>query len=205
MSVCPLNLRHIVGEKLSSEELVAKIRKNSDYYHRYGGGITFSGGEPLMQADFLMEVLTEIQDLHCAIETSGYCEAKKFKEVISYMDYVMMDLKLMDPVKHRKYTGLDNSTILNNAKILFEGETPFVIRIPVIPGVNDNEENYRETAKWIAGAKHLVKVELLVYHKTAGAKYAMIGKEYKPRFDTEHKVWISQKIFEEFGIRSEVL
>ena len=203
--VCPLNLRRIVGEKLTSEELVAKIRKNSDYYRRYGGGVTFSGGEPLMQAEFLLEVLTEIADLHCALETSGYCEAEKFKAVISHMDYVMMDLKLMNPSKHRKYTGVHNSAILQNARILCEGEIPFIIRIPVIPGVNDNEENYRETARWIAGAKYLVKVELLPYHKTAGAKYAMVGKEYKPGFDTEQKVWISQKVFEEYGIRSEVL
>lgn len=203
--VCPLNVRRIVGEELTSDELVARVRRNSGYYHRYGGGVTFSGGEPLMQADFLLEVLEEIEDLHSAVETSGYCETEMFKEVLLHLDYVMMDLKLMDPVKHRKYTGVDNSLILRNARVLCEGGIPFVIRIPVIPGVNDDERNYRETAKWIADAKHLLKVELLPYHKTAGAKYGMVGKEYHPVFDTEQKVWISQKIFEEYGIRSEVL
>lgn len=203
--VCPLNLRKIAGERMTSEELVKKIRKDSDFYARYGGGVTFSGGEPLMQADFLIEVLEQLPDVHCAIETSGYCDPEKFKQVIANLDYVMMDIKLFDKEQHRHYTGVDNTSILKNARTLCEGEIPFVIRIPVIPGVNDNDENYQATADFLAGAKALQKVEFLPYHKTAGAKYGMVGKEYQPDFDPEQGVHINRKIFEELGIATEVL
>lgn len=203
--VCPLHLRKISGEELTAEELVKRIRINSDYYGKYGGGVTFSGGEPLMQADFLLEVLEQLPDVHKAVETSGFCSPEKFIQVVELLDYIMMDIKLFDRELHKKFTGVDNQVILENAKFLCGAEKPFVIRIPVIPGVNDNEDNFRRTAEWIAEAKNLQKVELLPYHKTAGAKYGMLGKEYKPAFDAEKKVWISQNIFEEYGIRSEIL
>lgn len=205
ISVCPLNLRRMSGERMTSDVLVEKIRRNSDYYAKYGGGVTFSGGEPLMQAEFLMEVLSKIPDLHRAIETSGFCNKRVFKEVIGLLDYVMMDIKIFDAALHQTYTGVDNEKILMNAKTLCEASIPFVIRIPLIPGVNDNEENFRRTAEWIAGAKALQRVELLPYHKSAGAKYSMVGKEYHPDFDTEKTIWVSQSIFDKYGIRSEVL
>lgn len=203
--VCPLRLRRIAGERLTSQELADRIRRDSGYYAKYGGGVTFSGGEPLMQADFLIEVLQELSDVHRAIETSGFCAGEKFREAAANLDYVMMDIKLFDGEAHRRYTGVDNRQILENARFLCEGDTPFVIRIPVIPGVNDSEENFRSTARFLAGAPALEKVELLPYHRTAGAKYKMVGRAYRPMFDAEQKVWISQQIFEEYGIRSEVL
>lgn len=203
--VCPLHLRRIAGEEMTSEELANRIRKNSGYYEKYGGGVTFSGGEPLFQGEFLTEVLEQLPGVHKAIETSGYCGEPLFRQVIGYLDYVMMDIKLFDGELHRKYTGVDNRQILHNARILCEGNIPFVIRIPLIPGVNDYEENFRNTAAWIADARALLKVELLPYHKTAGAKYDMVGKTYQPAFDTEQSVWHSQQVFEEYGIRSEVL
>lgn len=158
-----------------------------------------------MQADFLLEVLDQIPDLHKAVETSGYCGKDLFWKVVEKLDYVIMDIKIFDDTLHRRYTGVGNVQILENARRLCAGTKPFVIRIPVIPGVNDNEENYRRTAEWLSGARMLEKVQLLPYHKTAGAKYAMIGKRYQPDFDTEKGIWISQDIFEKYGIRSEIL
>lgn len=195
----------LCGTIMTSDELVRRIRKNSGYYERYGGGVTFSGGEPIMQAEFLMEVLKQLPDLHRAIETSGYCKPELFQKVVEHLDYIMMDVKIFDCEKHVRYTGAPNDLILENARFLCEQEKPFVIRIPVIPGVNDNEENYRETAEFLAGAKALEKVELLPYHKTAGAKYGMVGMKYEPNFNTEQEVYIPEKLFEEYGIRSEVL
>lgn len=205
LPVCPLGLRRISGEWVSADELVSRIRKNSDYYQQYGGGVTFSGGEPLMQGEFLLEVLKQLPDLHRAIETSGYCQPQLFREVIAKLDYIMMDIKICDEQRHRQFTGVSNRLIMENARILCQQDKPFVIRIPVIPGVNDNEENFRQTALLIKDAKALVRVELLPYHKTAGAKYTMLGTNYQPGFDTEQKVWISQDIFKEYGIRSEIL
>ncbi|MBR2950973.1 MAG: glycyl-radical enzyme activating protein [Lachnospiraceae bacterium] len=205
VAVCPLRLRKIAGEAVSSEELVRRIRKNASYYARYGGGVTFSGGEPFMQHAFLLEVLKQIPDLHRAIETSGFCDQAVFEEVVRHLDYVMMDLKIFDEEKHLRYTGVSNQKILENARQLCSSDTPFVIRIPVIPGVNDNEENYRATAEFLQGAKALQKVELLPYHKTAGAKYSMLGMEYQPDFDPEAAVQTSAKLFAEYGIACEVL
>jgi len=203
--VCPLRLRKIAGEVVTSQELVKRIRKNADYYARYQGGVTFSGGEPLLQAPFLLEVLKQIPDLHRAIETSGYCEPAVFAEVIRHVDYVMMDLKIFDEKKHQQYTGVSNGRILQNARQLMETDTPFVIRIPVISGVNDNEDNYRQTASFLKGARALVKVELLPYHKTAGAKYSMMGMQYQPNFNTEAAVQVLPAVFAEYGILCEVL
>lgn len=205
VAVCPLRLRKIAGEVVSSEELVRRIRKNASYYARYGGGVTFSGGEPLMQPRFLLEVLEQIPDLHRAIETSGFCDPAVFAKVVRHLDYVMMDLKIFDEEKHLRYTGVSNQKILENARQLCSSDTPFVIRIPVIPGVNDSEGNYRATAEFLRGAKSLQKVELLPYHKTAGAKYSMLGMEYQPDFDPEAAVQTSAKLFAEYGIACEVL
>ena len=203
--VCLVHIRRITGVRMTSRELAELIRKDSGYYARYGGGVTFSGGEPLMQGEFLLEVLRELPELHRALETCGYCSRELFERALEHLEYVMMDIKLCDPEKHIRYTGVDNKVILQNARALCQGETPFVIRIPVIPGVNDNEENYRATAELLKGARALLRVEFLPYHKTAGAKYAMLGEEYRPDFDPEAGIWISQKIFEEYGIRSVVL
>lgn len=205
VKVCPLRLRKITGLQLTSGELIQLIKENSEYYHRYGGGVTFSGGEPLMQTEFLLETLQGLEGIHKALETSGYASEKSFQSVVKRMDYVMMDIKLFDSQLHKKYIGTDNKQILANAKYLCNGSTPFMIRIPLIPGVNDNEENYKNTAQWLAGAKALEKVELLPYHKTAGAKYTMLGREYAPEFNTEQPVQIINGIFEKYDIRSSVL
>jgi len=202
---CPLHLRQLAGTVMTSAELEAKLRENSGYYAAYGGGVTFSGGEPLAQADFLLEMLERIPDLHRAVETSGYADAAVFQAVAARLDYIIMDIKLADPVLHRRYVGVDNARILENAAFLCAGEKPFVIRIPLIPGVTDTEENYTQTARLLHGAKALQRVELLPYHKTAGAKYTMVGKTYAPDFDPERPVNIRCDLLEQFGIRSEVL
>ncbi len=203
--VCPLHLRSIAGETVTARELAGRILKNADYYAAYGGGVTFSGGEPLMQAAFLGEVLRLLPGVHCAVETSGYCQPSLFQEITALLDYVIMDIKLFDETRHRHFTGASNRLILQNALSLCEGQIPFVVRIPVIPGVNDTDENYRQTAAFLSGARNLVRVEFLPYHKTAGAKYSMAGMEYQPQFDPEGSIHISQEIFGEYGIRSVIL
>lgn len=203
--VCPLHLRTIVGTKMTPEELVEKLRKDSDYYSANGGGVTFSGGEPLLQWSFLTEVLDLIGDMHTCIETSGYAQPDVFAHVAQKLSCIIMDLKIFDRALHEKYTGVSNERILQNAKWLCAQQIPFTIRIPLIPGVNDNEENFRQTAQWIAGAPMLQGVELLPYHKTAGAKYAMLHQPYRPDFDIERPLYKSTKIFEKYGIRSNVL
>lgn len=203
--VCPLGLRQISGKVMTSADLVNVIRENSDYYASLGGGVTFSGGEPLMQGRFLSEVLEQIPDIHTAIETSAYADHALFRQVISRLSFIMMDVKLMDPDQHKHYTGVDNAPILRNLNTLCEGNKPFIVRIPLIPGVNDSPENLEATARALSGAKALQRVEILPYHKTAGAKYGMLGMKYLPDFDTDRGLSFTEEIFEKHKIESRML
>ena len=205
VELCPENARRIAGEKMTSEELVRRIRKDAAYYKACGGGVTFSGGEPLLQSAFLLEVLEMLPDLHKTIETSAYAEAEIFDAVLEKIDYFMMDVKLIDREKHKKYTGVYNDRILRNAKALMESGKPHRLRVPLIPGVNDTEENLEAMAKFVSSVNQKTPIELLPYHKTAGAKYEMVGMEYKPIFDTEQKVTTHLEIFKDYGLECTVL
>ena len=202
--VCPSNLRRIAGDVMSAEALAKLLLKDAAYYRSCGGGVTFSGGEPLMQAAFLMEVLDLLPDVHCALETSGYASAEVFDAVIKRMQYVMMDLKLMDDAMHRRHTGVSNERILRNARTLIQSGIPCRIRIPLIPGVNDTRENMEASAAFVAQCGK-VPVELLPYHKTAGAKYEMVGAEYQPQFDVQQAVQTHCDLFESYGLECSVL
>lgn len=195
----------ICGEVITSEKLVEKIIKNDKYYSKYGGGVTFSGGEPLMQGEFLLEVLNKIPNIHKTIETSGYCTDTLFNKVIDKLDLVIMDIKIVNSDKHKIYTGVGNEIIFKNLNTLCDIDKQFIVRIPVIPGINDNEDDFEYIANLLKDANNLEKVEFLPYHKTAGAKYIMLNEKYEPKFDINRKVLISQNKFTEYGIRSEII
>ena len=206
VTACPHRLRRIAGERVSAQELANRLNQNGAYYAGVGGGVTFSGGEPLMQATFVLETLPLLNaGTHTAVETSGYASADTFASFCKAFDLIMLDLKSMDDGIHRKFTGVSNQRILQNARVLATGDTPFIIRIPVIPGVNDTEAHFRGVAELVAGAKALERVELLPYHQTAGAKYAMLGQVYHPGFDPSKVIDVQATVFEPYGIRSCVL
>ena len=197
---CPLGLRRIAGERATPEALAAKLLRGRKLLEESGGGVTFSGGEPLMQWPFVRETVARLEGLHCAVETSGYAPDEVFRQVMDVMDLVMMDIKLTDPEKHRHFTGVDNAPILRHADMLCAGDTPFIIRMPLIPGVNDEPAHFEAVAARMAGAKALQRVEFLPYHKTAGAKYAMAGMTYAPEFDVDRPVKIFTEPFDRRGI-----
>ena len=200
IKVCPNNLRKICGEKYTPEKLASRLLKDREYLEMLGGGVTFSGGEPSMQAQFVVETVRLLEGMHCAVETCGFCSPAVFEEMIGAMDYILMDLKLIDSEQHKKYTGVGNAPILRNLKQLKASGKPFRIRIPVIPGVNDSEENFAATAELLKGCRTLEKVELLPYHKTAGAKYSMVNMEYAPAFDIGAAPALNTELFESYGI-----
>lgn len=199
---CKQGLRKIAGQRMEADALAKKLLRGRKLLEESGGGVTFSGGEPLMQWDFVSEVIERLDGLHTAIETSGYASDEVFADAMRKVNLVMMDMKLTDPVLHRHFTGVDNAPILRHADMLCAGDTPFIIRIPLIPGVNDNEAHLTAVADRIKGAPALLRVELLPYHKTAGAKYPMAGMEYKPEFDAGQAVRIWPEIFGQRGIRA---
>lgn len=185
VTICPNGCRHIAGRWMTANEVACEIRKNALLLSMNGGGVTFSGGEVLMQAEFVMAVRALVPQIHSLIETSGYSDCNTFKRLVNAMDMVIMDIKIVDSNKHKRYTGKDNKLILQNLEYLKTSEKPFRIRIPLIPGVNDSYDNMEATARLLEGSKNLEMVELLRYNKAAGAKYESIGMKYTPDFD-EH-------------------
>ncbi|MDR1390358.1 MAG: glycyl-radical enzyme activating protein [Treponema sp.] len=182
--VCPRGIRRIAGDEYTAKELAALLLRNAEYLKNNGGGFTVSGGEPAAQGEFLVELLRRLRGNHRAIETSAFCTKEIFTELLRELELVMMDIKIADPCLHKKFTGQDNSVILSNLEQLKKSGKPFIIRVPLIPGVSDTKENLDSIAALLDKKGALQKVELLPYHKTAGAKYGMAGMEYRPNFDT---------------------
>lgn len=171
---CANGCLSIAGEEMSAEQLARQLRKRGEMLKRMNGGITLSGGEPMLQADFVCELAEKLGDFHKAIQTSGYAEPETYQRVIDHVDYVMQDIKLADPQAHRQYTGVSNARILENVKWLKTSGKEFVFRVPLIPGITDTEENLEVISK-IVGP---FRTELLPYNALAGAKYSMLGMSY---------------------------
>lgn len=197
--VCPAQAIQICGEWMSPQAVADRVLKNEGILRDSGGGVTFSGGEPLLQAGFVLAVLKRLKGLHAAVETSGYAPRPVFEGLIGKLDLVLFDLKHTDPGAHRRYTGVDNGPIRRNFELLKASDTPFIVRVPLIPGVNDTRENMEETAAWIGDARGCLRVELLPYHRTAGAKYSQVGMEYRPDFDPEREPRVYREPFESRG------
>lgn len=172
--ICPEGLVEICGKEIDSEELSKILMKNADIYDSNGGGVTFSGGEPLMQADFILEVIERLE-CHTAIETSGYADEYVFKRVVEKIDYIILDIKIADREKHKKYTGVYNDKIIKNLKYLINSDKEYVIRTPLIPGITDTQENLLKIEKLIGDSSW----EKLKYNEMAGLKYPMLGMEYR--------------------------
>ena len=205
IAVCPRNLVRICGEDKTPEELIKQIEKNIAILNASGGGVTFSGGEPLSQSEFLLECLKLLKGkTNRALQTTGYTGSENFKRILVECDFVLYDLKLMDDIKHKYYVGGSNKNILENYKYLVSSGKEFITRIPLIPTVNDTAENIEATAKFMAecGVK---KVEILPYNKMAGGKYKLIGQEYKPEFDGSIEPDTNKDIFNKYGIEVKVL
>ena len=197
--------RGVCGREIDSKELAEELLKGKEILINSGGGITISGGEPLAQPEFLLDLIYELKPVHVAIETCGYAQPEVFKKVLECVDLILFDVKIVDPGIHKKFTGVDNILILKNLNTLCNSDREFYIRIPLIPGVNDTRENMEATAALIHNSKKLQFVELLPYHKFAGAKYGQLGRDYNPMFDINQTVRIYTDCFDKFDIRSRVL
>lgn len=202
---CPQGCRRVVGEVMEAAEVARRVQRVAPMLRLNGGGVTFSGGEPLMQPDFVLDIRGHLSGLHACLETSGYADGPTFERVARAMDLVMLDIKHADSAIHRQYTGVDNAPILENLARLKRLGMPFRIRVPLIPGVNDSRDNMRATAMLLEDAPGLEKVELLRYHTAAGAKYAGIGMRYAPTFDETRAPQIDLSPFEERHMEVNVL
>lgn len=196
--LCPAKALTIYGKSMTVEEVVREVEKDQTFYSRSEGGVTFSGGEPLMQAEFLKDVLQECKkrSIHSAIETTAYAPWREVQSIFRDLDYIMVDLKHMDEDKHIEWTGVSNKNILENLKNIYAEfpNKPIKVRTPVIPGFNDEPDTLLAISEFVKKELPTAEYELLKYHRFGLNKYAFIGKEYTINRDVE----LSENRFEEF-------
>ena len=166
--------KKIYGEKLDVEALMEALLRDRHFYEESGGGVTFSGGEPLMQIDGLAELLdaSKQHGLHTTVDTSGFAQRAHFERILDHTDLFLFDLKNMDPKLHKKYSGVENGLIQSNADYLLENRANVIFRIPVIPGINTSDDEVIRMISFLEERHELVKeVHLLPYHRIAENKY----------------------------------
>ncbi|MBI5833376.1 MAG: radical SAM protein [Armatimonadetes bacterium] len=201
----PQILRSAAGERLAGRiyeagELAALLARQADLLRGSGGGVTFSGGEPLAQAAFVSEVIDRLGDTHVVLDTSGQAEAEAFERLASRCGLVYFDVKLIDAEHHRQWTGVDNAAILANLARLPALGVPFVIRVPLVPTVTDMPANLAAIAQLAAGLPGLLRVDLLPYNRAAGGKYPACGLEFAPHYPEEQPVNANTSAFEALGV-----
>lgn len=181
VDVCFSGARELVGRRVTVDKLFTDIERDRPFYDQSGGGVTFSGGEPLMQPNFLLQILKKCSetDIHIALDTSGYVPWRTLEKTVPLVNLYLYDLKILDDAQHRKYTGVSNRLILKNLSRLSELDAKVIIRIPLIPGINDDEASVRRFAIYLSGFPKTPEVEILPYHDIAEAKYESLGKIYR--------------------------
>ncbi len=188
---CPNDARKLCGTEMTADEILQELLKDKDFYTASGGGVTFSGGECMLQIEFLTELLRRCKEngIHTAVDTAGHVPWMNFEKILPYTDLFLYDVKCASEELHREWTGVSNQLILENLRRISEliaGERlheaqfrgKLFIRVPVIGGVNDNEDEIRKIAEILKDIRYS-KVELLPYHKMGEYKYGALGKDWE--------------------------
>jgi len=205
---CPTEALTIVGKKMSVNEVLKEIDKDLVFYDESEGGVTFSGGEPLLQPNFLNALLDKCRErgIHTAVDTCGYASRKSVDLISDKVDLFLYDIKTMDERKHREYTGVSNKPILENFKRLAERGSKILVRFPVVPGINDNEVNVTKTAEFLVscGTK---EISLLPYHRAGTEKYIGLDKVCKlnkTQRPSDRRLREIKEELEGFGLRVKI-
>ena len=196
--VCPPKALYLFGQPMTVDEVLAEVEQDSTFYRESGGGITLSGGECMLQADFSAALLQEAHQrgITTAVETAGNVPWDFMAKVLPHVDTVLHDHKLTDPERHKKWVGADNSRILANYKKAYETfpEKTFIARTPLIPGVNDDEDHIRAVLAFIRPHRNVIDYQLLPYHRFGESKYGFLGRVYEledftpPAPETVHRL-----------------
>lgn len=178
--VCPAEAREFIGQTQEATRIMELIEKDMPFFDESGGGVTFSGGEPLLQPAFLLQLLEACgrRGIHRTVDTSGYADTDTVMAVAEKTDLFLFDLKLMDPEKHKRFTGVSNEKILSNLTHLAKEGANISIRIPMIPGINDDERNIEQTATFAEKLPNIRNIHILPYHDAARNKYEKLGMNY---------------------------
>ncbi len=205
VAACPRNLVRLCGETFDAETLCERLLREKDVLDASGGGVTFSGGEPTMQAEFLLECLRLLKGkLNRGLQTCGKCPPAVFEKIAEECDLILFDLKIFDKAAHLKYVGADNEDILINFDIALRSGAKVVPRMPLIPTLTDTESNVNDWCEWLneRGVKY---VELLKYNKMAGSKYKLAGRVWNPPFDESIDCVVRKEIYEKHGIEYKIV
>ena len=210
MDACPTGALRWDSRAISAGELMNEIRKDKPFFAYGGGGVTLSGGDPLMQADFAEEILRRCnaEGIHTAVETELYVGTEDVRRVLSRAQLVYADLKLFDSDAHERYTGAGNGLILENLRMLLSGELRkrVIVRTPLIPDITATEENIAKIARFLAALDPDVRLELLNYNPLAAAKYPLVNREYcfreNPQRYTEDKMECFRSIARRNGVKN---
>jgi pyruvate formate lyase activating enzyme len=192
----------------SVEDILGILEKEKIFINESKGGVTFSGGEPMFQTDFLVEALKAGKEkgYHTAVDTSGYAPAESYIKIIPFTDLFLFDIKHMDDDMHIKYTGVSNSLIFNNLKLILESGKDTFVRIPVIPEYNDDQENLNSLKQFLKRLKceNFKRISLLPYHKTGKAKYNRFHIPYRMNdIEQPSRKWMNElkEYFSDIGIK----
>lgn len=182
VGVCETDALQLFGRTVTPLSLYRELRTDAPFWRRSGGGITLSGGEPLFQADFTFEFLSlcKARGVHTAIETSLLCPPKKFMPIIDLVSFVQCDIKAIDAALHKELTGVDNRVILRNADALLRSGHDVLVRVPVVPGLTDSDENLSAIGAFVSLRRPGAHIEILPYHDMGVTKYWQLGMVYPP-------------------------
>jgi len=209
--VCPNTALEIMGKQVTPETVLDEVARDIPFYKNSGGGMTLSGGEAAMQPEFALELLRGAKErgIHTAIETAGFINWDVFERFLPYLDMVLYDSKQMDPQKHKEYIGQSNELIHENLRRFCQADktVEVVVRTPVIPGYNDDAENFKKLADFLLTMERIPRVEVLPYNPLAGSKHPRLGIEYIPQVDEKNgtKPEILCQILTDKGIRAKVM
>lgn len=174
---CPVEAIRVMGREISAEEVLEDVLKDLPFYENSGGGITLSGGEPLYQSAFAMELMEKAKGagLHVCVETSGFCSESVMRQAARWTDLFLLDVKETDEKRHLEYTGVDAEPIRRNARMLSDMGKEIILRCPVIPGCNDRREHFIAIARWSQELKTVKEIHLEPYHPFGVDKYGNLG------------------------------
>lgn len=180
VDVCVAEGRTIVGNEMTAAEVLSEIRKDVVFFDQSGGGATFSGGEPFLQHEFLLSLLLACrqQGIHTTVDTTGYTSPSILERVARHTDLFLYDLKTLDDERHQEYTGISNRRILGNLRLLATWNRRVIVRVPIIPGVNDDDDHLHAIGAFVGSLDTIEEIHVLPYHPAGIDKYQRLGREY---------------------------
>jgi len=205
IEVCPLNVINSIGKKTSINEIISEVMQDELFYNNSGGGVTISGGEPLFQLEFTLNLLKEFKKkaLHTTIDTTGYAKSEDLDKILPYTDLILFDIKHLNPEIHQKGTGVANDLILKNFKTCLKRGMKIWVRVPIIPDFNDSSQYIAKLAKYLS-EEPVEKISLLKYHEWGKHKYKYLDRVYPLKdtnFISDVQIQDFKNIIESYGLK----